>query len=334
MVLHPAAPQLADLDLLLSVDRLGSLGKAAREHGVSQPAASVRIQAMERRLGLRLLERTPSGSHFTPAGVALAKWAQAAVNAVSQFMTCSTTLNTPGVDSLGISTCLTIAEYLIPRWVTGLRTRLPELDVSVHVDSTESVLESVRSGKADLGFVGGSRPYSDLHQRVVGHDQLTVVVAPDHPWARLPAPLAPGELAKGPLILREKGFGNRETLRRALGELWRDNHLELPSTTAIKEAVEVGGGAGILSLLAVARDLEAGRVVRVPVGNFELTRTLWAVWDKKSRPSATAQALLDLAEHEQRTLRPTRFPITGAGADVRPLSSNKPHIIMPTASAS
>src|SRR5690606_38737651 len=102
MVLPPAAPQLADLELLLSVDRLGSLGKAAREHGVSQPAASVRIQAMERRLGLRLLERTPSGSHFTPAGQALSEWARTAVDAVSQLMACSATLNAAEADSLRI----------------------------------------------------------------------------------------------------------------------------------------------------------------------------------------------------------------------------------------
>lgn len=338
MVLHPAAPQLADLELLLSVDRLGSLGKAAREHGVSQPAASVRIQTMERRLGLRLLERSPSGSHFTPAGAALAKWAQAAVDSVSQLMACSATLSDTGSDSLRIATGMTIAEYLIPRWVTGLRSQLPELDVSVQVDSFDSVLESARSGRIDLGFVGGSCRHSDLHQRVVGHDQLAVVVAPDHPWARLRAPLTPTEFAKGRLILREKGFGARETLQQALGELWRNNrHFELPSTTAIKEAVEVGGGAGVLSLLTVARDLREGRLVRVPVTDLGLTRTLRAVWDKKSRPNAAAKALLELAEHERHSATGPGHAghwSASTGADVRPLPSSKRRITLPATSAS
>lgn len=339
MVLHPAAPQLADLELLLSVDRLGSLGKAAREHGLSQPAASVRIQTMERRLGLRLLERSPSGSQLTLAGTSLTKWAQAAVDAVSQLMACSAALTESGSNSLRISTCMTMAEYLIPRWVTGLRAQLPDLDVSVQVDPFESVLESARSGKVDLGFVGGSCPYSDLHQRVVGRDHLAVVVAPDHPWARLRAPLTPAEFAQGRLILRERGFGARETLRAVLGELWRDNtHLELPSTTAVKEAVEAGGGAGVLSLLTVEREVQSGRMVRVPVTGLDLTRTLRAVWDKKCRPTATAKALLDLAEHGQHGVPgPARLAgraRSGAGGDVRPLPINKRQVAMPAASAS
>lgn len=61
MVLPSKMPQLADLDLLLSVERYGSVGKAAQAHSLSQPAASIRISAMERRLGLRLLERSPAG---------------------------------------------------------------------------------------------------------------------------------------------------------------------------------------------------------------------------------------------------------------------------------
>src|SRR3954453_12537932 len=71
--------ELADIDLLLSVQRLGSLGKAARAHQLSQPAVSARIQAVERRLGLRLLERSPSGSRLTPAGTTVATWGQPVV---------------------------------------------------------------------------------------------------------------------------------------------------------------------------------------------------------------------------------------------------------------
>jgi DNA-binding transcriptional LysR family regulator len=339
MVLHSAAPQLTDLELLLSVNRLGSLGKAAREHGLSQPAASVRIQGMERRLGLRLLERSPSGSHFTPAGAALAKWAQTAIDAVSQLMACSAALNDAGSGSLRISTCLTVAEYLIPRWVTGLRAQFPALDVRVQANNLQIVLENARAGKADLGFVSGSGHHPDLHQRVVGHDELVVVVTPDHPWAHLQTPLTPAELATGRLVLREKGFGSRETLRQALGDLWRDNaHLELPSTTAIKEALEVGAGAGVLSLLTTARDLEEGRLVRVPVAHLALTRKLFAVWDKQAQLSPAAKAMLDLAMHEQRSSTGSpRFVARGLLSpcnDLRPLAKNQRQVAIPEASAS
>ncbi|MFY9652735.1 helix-turn-helix domain-containing protein, partial [Trebonia sp.] len=72
---------LMPFDLLLSVARLGSLGLAAREHGISQPAASTRIRRLERRLGVALIERSPHGSRLTAHGELVAGWAQAAVDA-------------------------------------------------------------------------------------------------------------------------------------------------------------------------------------------------------------------------------------------------------------
>ncbi|GEL20082.1 LysR family transcriptional regulator [Pseudonocardia asaccharolytica] len=325
MALHPAAPQLADLDLLLSVNRLGSLGKAAKEHGVSQPAASVRIRAMERRLGLRLLERSPSGSQFTPAGIALAKWAQSAVDAVSQLMECSAILTDRGSGSLRISACLTTAEYLVPRWVTGLRAQLSDVSVCVQANDARTVLENARSGKIDLGFVGIRGRHPDLHQRVVGHDELVVVVSPDHPWAHRQVPLSPAELAVGRLVLREQGSGTRQVLRQGLGELWRDSaYIEFPSTTAIKEAVAEGAGAGVLSRLATAREIDEGRLVRVPVAGIKLTRRLWAVWDKRSELGAPARALLELAAREQRAAaRP------GPGGHSDPVPSGGKVVPMP-----
>ena len=77
MVLPSKMPQLADLDLLLSVESYGSVGKAAQAHNLSQAAASIRIRAMERRLGLRLLDRSPAGSKLTEApSSAQASWSR------------------------------------------------------------------------------------------------------------------------------------------------------------------------------------------------------------------------------------------------------------------
>ena len=70
-------------DLLLSVARLGSLGLAAGEHGISQPAASTRIRRLERQLGVPLIVRSPRGSHLTAEGELVAEWARAAIDAAA-----------------------------------------------------------------------------------------------------------------------------------------------------------------------------------------------------------------------------------------------------------
>ena len=67
-MLPPTTPDLIALDLLDSVAELGSFGRAASRHRMSQPAVSMRMSQLERRLGLRLLQRGPAGARLTPAG--------------------------------------------------------------------------------------------------------------------------------------------------------------------------------------------------------------------------------------------------------------------------
>src|SRR5882757_1735347 len=77
MTLPSRVSDLTGFDLLLSVARTGSIGRAATEHGVSQPAASARMRLLEGQLGLALIERSPRGSKLTSVGALVAGWAQA-----------------------------------------------------------------------------------------------------------------------------------------------------------------------------------------------------------------------------------------------------------------
>jgi DNA-binding transcriptional LysR family regulator len=293
--LSPGTPELADLDLLLSVGRLGSLGRAAREHGISQPSASARIKLLERRLGLELLDRSPSGSRLTAAGAAVAGWARDVVTPAAELMANVATLRDRASGRLCVAASMTIAEYLMPRWLVALRRERPELTVTLRAENSHDVVELLEAGEVDLGFIEDPAPHDDLRELVIADDELAVVTAPGHPWADGRAALSPGDLAAGRLVLREQGSGTRETLHRVLGELREGPHLELSSTTAIKEAVGAGAGAAVLSVLAVEHELRTGQLVRVPVRGIELTRRLRAVWPRRSVPTAHAEALLRIA---------------------------------------
>src|SRR6201992_1960917 len=83
MPLPARVSDLTGFDLLLSVARTGSIGRAATEHGAPRPAASARMRLLEGQLGLALIERSPRGSKLTPAGALVAGWAQTAVDAAA-----------------------------------------------------------------------------------------------------------------------------------------------------------------------------------------------------------------------------------------------------------
>ncbi|MCD2194790.1 LysR family transcriptional regulator [Actinomycetospora endophytica] len=318
MALPRRVADLAVYEMALSVAALGSMGRAATEHGVSQAAVSARVRALEEALGLTLFERSPQGTRLTPAGSLVADWARGAVDAAWAMEEGVAALQAEHTGRLRVAASLTVAEYLLPRWLVALRTELPETSVSLTTRNSTEVADDVRTGAADLGFVEGPEIGDDLDSQVMGHDELVLVMAPTHRWARRRA-VIPAQLAATPLVTRETGSGTREFLERALETAGAGPTaapvLELASTTAIKAAVADGVAPAVLSSLAVAGELEAGTLVTLPVRGVALGRRLTAIWRRGRAPDGAAAALLARARaaHEHRT-RPARATWrTGAG---------------------
>ncbi|MER6785874.1 LysR family transcriptional regulator [Streptomyces sp. NPDC000658] len=286
-------PDLGALELLLAVARLGSLGAAARELGITQPAASSRVRSMERQLGVALVDRSPRGSRLTDAGALVTDWAGRVVEAARAFDAGARALRDRRDSRLRVAASMTIAEYLLPGWLLALHAGRPDTAVSLLAGNSAAVAERLLAGEADLGFVEGLTAPAGLDSAVIAHDRLVVVVAPGHPWARRRRPLDASELASTPLILREKGSGTRQVLDTALGGLARPL-IELSSTTAVKAAAVSGAGPAVLSELAVGEELALRRLVGIPVDGVSLARDLRAVWPTGHRPTGPARELLAL----------------------------------------
>ncbi|MER6062825.1 LysR family transcriptional regulator [Streptomyces sp. NPDC001792] len=286
-------PDLAALELLLAVARLGSLGAAAREVGITQPAASSRIRSMERQLGVALVDRSPRGSRLTDAGALVTDWARRVVEAAAAFDAGARALRDRRDSRLRVAASMTIAEYLLPGWLLALHAERPDTAVSLLAGNSAKVAELLLAGEADLGFVEGLSVATGLDSAVIARDRLIVVTAPGHPWARRRRPVTAQELAGTPLILRERGSGTRQVLDAALGGLARPL-IELSSTTAVKASAVSGAGPSVLSELAVGEELSMRRLVSIPVEGVSLHRELRAVWPTGHRPSGPARELLSL----------------------------------------
>jgi molybdate transport repressor ModE-like protein len=306
MPLPPRVSDLTGFDLLLSVARLGSLSRAAAEHGISQPAASARMRQLEGLLGLALIDRSPRGSTLTSAGALVADWAQAAVDAAAALDASATALRQERESRLRVAASMTVAEYLLPTWLTALRAAGSGAAVALNAVNSAEVAEAVLIGAADIGFVEGPGVPDGLRAGPVGRDTLTVVVAPSHPWARRRSGVPPGELAATALVSRESGSGTRgffEQALRAQAGLERVPPLaELSSTTAIKAAVAAGAGPAVLSSLAVAPELSAGTLRAVAITGLDLNRTLVAVWAAGRRLAGPARDLYAIAARSARRI--------------------------------
>ncbi|MEU7555652.1 LysR family transcriptional regulator [Streptomyces sp. NPDC044571] len=289
-------PDLGALELLLAVARAGSLSGAAKRMGITQPAASSRIRAMEARLGVALVDRSPRGSTLTAEGALVTDWARRVVEAAEAFDAGAQALRGRRDSRLRVAASMTIAEYLLPGWLIALRGQRPGTAVSLHAGNSAVVAERVLAHEADLGFVEGLTVPEGLDAVVIAQDRLVVAVAPGHRWARRSRGIEAAELAGTPLILRERGSGTRQVLDAALADSGglAEPLLELASTTAVKAAAVSGAGPCVLSELAVGDELAARRLVAVPVAGAALDRALRAVWPTGSRPAGPARDLLSL----------------------------------------
>lgn len=289
MTLSSRMPELASFEIFLAIARTGSLGAAARELGLTQQAVSARLTSMETQVGVALAARSTRGTKLTPAGVLVAEWSARLVEVAHEVDAALGSLRTKSRQRIKVVASQTIAEQLMPQWLVSLQAAaarrgdtVPE--VILTATNSDKAIASVRDGTADLGFVENPGPPKGLGSCVVAHDELVVVVPPNHQWARRSRVVSAAELAQTPFVMREPRSGIRDSftlaLRRALGDEIQlaPPILELSSAAAMRAAVLAGAGPAVMSRLAVADDLAAGRLRAIAVPELNLRRRFRAIW--------------------------------------------------------
>lgn len=300
-------PDLAGLELLVAVGELGSLTRVAALLGVSQQAVSSRVRSLEGQIGAALISRSPRGSILTETGTMITRWATEVLAAAERMEAGIESLRAQTLRQLDVAASLTIAEYLLPRWLVSLRDRQESAGqvptrVGLSAVNSEAVIALVRAGSVPLGFIETPDIPTDLRAVTLGRDTLRVAVSPTHVWARRRKPLTAKELAGTPLITREEGSGTRKALEQLFEGLsegadgMAPPRVELSSTAAVRTAIASGVAPGVLSSLAISDDLELGRLVAVDVSGIKLTRSLSAVWLNGAQPSQVpAQDMISIA---------------------------------------
>ncbi|HTR93179.1 MAG TPA: LysR family transcriptional regulator, partial [Trebonia sp.] len=225
--MNEAVHDLGALRALREVGRRGSIAAAATVLGVSQQALSARMRTLERAMNVTLLVRSPGGSHLTEQGRLIVGWAEDVLDAADRLEAGLRSIRSGVSHRLAIAASQTVAEHLVPHWLVELRGieqasaeqasteqapgHTPTV-VELTVANSTQVIELVRDVKVRLGFIETPHLPADLITAHLRDDEMLVVTAPGHPWARRRGPLSLAEIAATPMVMREAGSGTRVTL--------------------------------------------------------------------------------------------------------------------------
>lgn len=271
---------LTQLKIFVAVADFGNMTRAAEKIGITQSAASAAISALEKQYDIKLFNRIGRAIELSEAGRLFLEEALAVLAQTQKAKRVLETLSGTMIGRLEIAASQTIANYWLPRRLATFHDRYPSINLNISIGNTLEVENSIVSGEADIGFVEGKIKSKELTLDLVDHDQPVMVVQAKR-WPSLGRNKGAIDLATVPWVVREQGSGTRGvliSLAEAAGLAWSDLNiiLELPSNEAVREAVESGVGAAVLSRHVVATAIDAGSLralsLDVPPREFLLVR--------------------------------------------------------------
>ena len=229
----------------------GSFSVAAQHLGVSQPAVSAQMRELERKTGVRLIERVGRSLAATAAGVTLGGHARSLLEAGMQAAE-AVSQHTQGLHgTVRLGTGATACLHLLPPLLRSIGQAHPALHVVVSTGNTDDIVRRVELNALDLALVTLPVASRALAVTKALRDDFVVVCAADA--KPMPQTVRPNDLLELPLVQFEPGTNTRQLVDSWLltNGLRIRPTMDLGSIEAIKEMVAAGLGCSILPSMAL-----------------------------------------------------------------------------------
>ncbi|MEC1696928.1 selenium metabolism-associated LysR family transcriptional regulator [Schinkia azotoformans] len=252
-----------------------SFQEAARQLSVSQPAITLRIQALEEHFKTKLVKRTGEGVQLTSQGEVIYKRVKEILklweDLEAQF------LGGEPVGKLVIGASTIPSEYILPKIIKNFKSTYPDVDFSMRISGSKDVVDWLKNRLVDIAITGEPMTTPLLYSRPIVSEKLSIIaplefIEEDIKQFR--------DLFDVEWILREKNSDTRSSLEKTIGTLGFSTELmkivgELGSTEAVIAAVEAGLGITVVSSYAAERAAQSGRVKIINLKDFQVTRNFY-----------------------------------------------------------
>ncbi|MFO1445183.1 LysR family transcriptional regulator [Bacillus sp. Bva_UNVM-123] len=262
------------LFIFITVAEKKNFSRAAEELHMTQPAVSQYIQALERTMGTKLLERSNKYVRLNKAGEIVYHHAKEILGLYTKmhYLIDDLTNNTSGPLAIGAS--YTYGEYVLPHLLAKMQEKYPAINPTISIGNTKEIAELVLGHQLDVGIVEGNFKDKNLQIEPFAVDYMSIVASPNHSLAQKNNEITLSDLTEATWIVREIGSGTREAVENMFEqyEISPKKKLEFGSTQIIKEAVEANLGISLLSDWTIRKEISLGTLKVIHVNGIAITR--------------------------------------------------------------
>ncbi len=282
-----------ELNIFLTAAETENFSATARQLNLTQPAISMQIRTLEKKLNVPLFHRTGRTLSLSEQGKALMPMARDMVNRAIRIEEEIESLKGEVVGHLKVGCSTTTGKYILPHLAARFRRCHPKVQITIYNHNRDMVLEELCDGVVQLAVVSSEPSCRDSEYRHFFTDYVVLIVPVDHPWAKRDM-IAAEELRDIDFILRDSESGTRQEVEAGLRELGLsvDNLnmvMELGNSEAIGMAVEEGIGAAFVSRTVARRGIELGKIKEVRIAGLSLKREVFIAYSQRY-PATQAQA--------------------------------------------
>ena len=283
---------LRQLEIVQAVAETGSFTGAGRKLHVSQSAISRQILLLEEELREPLFLRYGRRIRITAAGDAVLGLSRRVFTDVKETVTLIGESQQGLAGSLRLAGGMTVCMYVFPALLKEYRRQHPRVDIKLITGSSQRLLQELRAGAADVGFLTFPVNEPDMVAAPAMDEELLLVTHPTHPLARKRR-IASADLVRQPFVLFESGSNTRRVIEEFFVQekIQPEIVMETENVEILKALVRTGMGIAVLPYTAVAREVRAGHLFCSRIAGVRLVRQTGWVYQRANRAPRTHEEL-------------------------------------------
>lgn len=292
---------LKQLRTLRSINEAGNLTLAGERIGLTTPAVSVQIKAIEEIIGAQILIRGPDGkTEPTQVGIELLTLIKILDNQIEHSLKYIESLKSGKTGHVTIGVVST-AQYYAPWIIANARDSLPNIEIDLIVGNRNEIISALDNRMIDMAIMGRPPRVPPVQATALGdHPHIMIAATESQIYKKInnKRKISSIELKNALLdevfLVREPGSGTRILLDRFLDEVGAGtvfSRKEMSSTETIKQAVMADLGIALISKVAIEKELKEGSLIELKISSLPIVRQWYLVHPIKVKLSPTAEVI-------------------------------------------